>query len=114
MPILWHLALRRYQFAMLELSQRVEPAGRISDPFSSAGLAYRAYRLGLSFGAQNLAMDCFNRGDLAGYRKWLGRAARAADEDAARELRRFETRLPHGDAGRIGRKRPYRSYDGQV
>jgi hypothetical protein len=112
MPILWHLALRRYDYAMILLSQKLDAAGRIWDPFSSAGLAYRAYRQGHPIGAQNLAMDCFNRGDLCGYRGWLRRAARLGDVAALGELRRFEVRLPHCNARRIGRKRPHRSYDG--
>jgi hypothetical protein len=112
MPTFRHLALRRYRDAMLELSLRIEGAeGRIADPFSPTGLAYRAYRQGSPTAAHNLALDCFNRGDLGGYRKWLGRAARAGDQDAARQLRRFETRLPHNLARLIRRKRPYRSYD---
>lgn len=110
-PILWHLALRRYEPAMVVLSQRIEAHGPISDAFSSAGLIYRAYRQGSPIAAQNLAVECFNRRDLGGYRMWLGRAARLGDGDAAREHRRFETRLPHSDAGKIGRKRPLRSYD---
>lgn len=111
MPILWHLALRRYEPAMMALSQRIEVEGPMSDAFSSAGLAYRAYRLGSPVAAQNLAMECFNRRDLGGYRRWLGRAARLGDLDAAREHRRFETRLPHGDAAKIRRKRPHQPYD---
>jgi hypothetical protein len=111
MPILWHLALRRYEPAMVALSQRIEAEGPTSDAFSSAGLAYRAFRRGSSVAAQNLAMECFNRRDLGGYRRWLGRAARLGDRDAAREHRRFETRLPHGDAAKIRRKRPRQPYD---
>jgi hypothetical protein len=84
MPILWHLALRHYEHAMISLSQELPAKGPISDPFSASGLAYRVYRRGFPIGAQNLAMDCFNRGDLGGYRKWLRRAARAGDHYAAR------------------------------
>jgi hypothetical protein len=110
-PILWHLALRRHVDGMLALAGRLA-AGRAADPFSGTGLARRAFRLGSDRAGQHLAMDCFNRGDLAGYRRWLGRAARAGDEEAAAELRRYETRLPHGAAGDIGRRRPYRASDG--
>lgn len=56
-------------------------------------------------------MDAFNRRDLGGYRYWLRRAASAGDPDSARSLKRFETRLPHIDASKIGRKRPARSSD---
>jgi hypothetical protein len=111
MPILWHLALRGHESALVSLGQLIEAEGPISNPYSTAGLAYRAYRKGAPIGAQNLAMDCFNRGDLRGYRMWLRRAARAGDQDAGRELKRFETRLPHRLAGKIRRKRPRRRYD---
>jgi hypothetical protein len=56
-------------------------------------------------------MNAFNRGDMLGYRCWLARGARAGDRDALRELRRFETRLPHKNAARVRRRRPYRRYD---
>lgn len=111
MPILWHLALRRHSDAMIALSSYLEAPGPISDPFSAAGLAYRAYRKGNVLGAQHLALDHFNRGDLGGCRKWLQRAARLGDADAAKKLSRFEIRLPHGNAAKIGRKRPGRKDD---
>lgn len=107
MPVLWHLALRRYGPAMGELATRFDDGGPIANPFSSRGLAYRAFKLGETWAAQNLAMQHFNRNDLQGYRYWLHRAARAGDEEARMMLKRFETRLPHGAAGDIGRKRPY-------
>ena len=110
-PILWHLALRRDPMAMTMLGDTFSDAGRMGDPFSQSGLCYRAYRRGYFIGAQHLAMNAFNKRDLAGYRHWLRRAARAGDEDAERGLRRFETRLPHENAALIGRRRPYRSYD---
>jgi hypothetical protein len=110
-PILWHLALRHDALAMTELGSTFPKEGRLTDPFSQAGLAYRAYRRGERNGAQHLAMNAFNKGDLAGYRHWLARGANAGDEDAQRELARFETRLPHSNASRIRRRRPYRSYD---
>lgn len=111
MPIVWHLALRRDPFAMAELGTTFEKPGRIADPFSQEGLAYRAFRHGHSKGAQHLAMNAFNRRDLAGYRYWLARAAKSGDGDAMRELRRFEVRLPHTNARWIGRKRPHRPSD---
>jgi len=97
---------------MTELSRRIGEDGLpVADPFSAAGLAYRAFRLGDPVAAYNFAMARFNRGDLQGYRYWLRRAARAGDDDAGRQLRRFETRLPHGAAHDIGRGRSRRNYD---
>jgi hypothetical protein len=111
LPILWHLALRGDPLAMTELGSTFDSAGRIADSFSQEGLAYRAYRRGSAMGAQHLAMNAFNRGDLGRYRLWLARAAGSGDRDAARELRKFELRLPHTRAARIGRKRPSRASD---
>lgn len=114
MPILKHLALRRYAPAMLELARWTtmsgDPAaiGRVSDPRSPAALMRRAHRLGDITAAQNLAMTLFHAGDLAGYRHWLGKAARAGDGDAGAELRRFELRQPFPLARRMRRKRPFR------
>jgi hypothetical protein len=56
-------------------------------------------------------MDAFNRRDLKGYRYWLRRHARFGDPDVVRELKRFELRLPHYAAAKIGRRRPYRAYE---
>jgi len=109
--IVWHLALRRDPLAMTELGSTFERPGRIADSFSQEGLAYRAFRHGHPNGAQHLAMNAFNRRDLAGYRYWLARAAKSGDRDALCELRRFEVRLPHTNARRIGRKRPHRRAD---
>ena len=112
MALLWHLALRRYPSAMTELSRRLGEDGlSAADPFSAVGLAYRAFRQGDPTAAYNLAMAYFNRGDLYGYRHWLRRAAHVGDEDARQQLRRFETRLPHGAARDIRRGRPRRDYD---
>lgn len=111
MPILWHLALRRDPLAMTELGSTFGRPGRIADPFSQEGLAYQAFRHGHPNGAQHLALNAFNRRNLAGYRFWLGRAARSGDSEAARELRRFEVRLPHMNSRRIGRQRPHRRSD---
>jgi hypothetical protein len=56
-------------------------------------------------------MNAFNANDMHDYRFWLRRAANAGDADAARELKRFETRLPHINAGRVRRRRLYRKND---
>lgn len=110
MGLLWHLALRRYPSAMTELARRIGEDGlSAADPFSAAGLGYRALRQGDPAAAYNLAMSCFNGRDLRGYRHWLRFAASAGDEDARQQLRRFETRLPHGAAHDIKRGRPRRS-----
>lgn len=109
-PILWHLALGGDVSAMVELADTFASEGRIADRFSRAGLYYRAHRGGYEYAAQHLAMDAFNRGDLAFYRYWLRRAVPFHPEHL-RELRRFETRLPHQAARERGKGRPYRSYD---
>jgi len=112
MGLLRHLALRRYPSAMTELSRRAGQDGSPpAAPSTAKILAYRAFRQGDPTAAYNAAMGCFNRGDLQGYRQWLGRAARGGHEDAGRQLRRFETRLPHGAAFDIGRGRPRRAGD---
>lgn len=109
-PILWHLALRGDLSAMVTLADGVPTEGRILDRFSRAGLYYRAHQGGYEYAAQHLAMDAFNRGDLAGYRYWLRRASRF-DPDSLSQLKRFELRLPHRTARESRRGRPYRSYD---
>lgn len=111
MPILRHLALRRDPMAMMELASEVGEPGNAALPFSSAGLYHRAYRTGYALAAQHLAMDAFNRRDQTGYRRWLAKAAASGDTDAARQLRRFETRLPHANARLIGRHRPFSESD---
>ena len=104
MPIMWHLALRGHTGAMVELADwfsgtdAAKEAGKASEAFSAAGLYYRAYRKGDFNGARNMAISCFNRSDMAGYRHWLRRAARAGDTESARELRFFEVRLWHATA----------------
>lgn len=114
MPILRTLARSRYGPAMLSLAARETVAGhrkdlgRIADANSPAGLMYRAFRQGECNAAQNFALTLFYLGDLAGYRRWLRRAARCGDENAAEELGRFETRQPWPLARRIKRKRPFR------
>lgn len=111
LPIARHLALRQHPEAMVVLANWLTDAGAAGKPADGAspsGLLRRAHRAGDSVAAQNLAMDCFNRGDLQGYRHWLRRAARGGDTDAGRELRCFETRQPSGAARKIGRLRPLR------
>jgi len=84
---------------MTELSRQIGEDGlSAADPYSAAGLARRAFRKGDPIAAYNIAMSCFNRGDLKGYRYWLHRAVQSGDDDAKEQLRRFETRLPHGAA----------------
>lgn len=114
MPILQALAHRRYGPAMLSLAARKTETGmrtslgRINDASSPAGLMYRAYRQGEVNAAQNFALTLFYVGDLAGYRHWLQRAAKCGDEDAARELNRFEIRQPYPLARLTNRIRPFR------
>jgi hypothetical protein len=110
-PILWHLVLGRDPRMMIALADSFSSPGRLSDGFSQAGLCYRAWRLGYCHSAQHLAMHAFNTNDMHGYRFWLRRAANAGDAGAARELKRFETRLPHVNASRVRRRRPYRKHD---
>lgn len=109
-PILWHLVLGGDASAMTELADTFPKAGRMADCSSRSGLYRRADRGGYAYAAQHLAMDAFNRNDLASYRHWLRRAARF-DPDCLRQLKRFETRLPHETAKAVGRKRPWRDYD---
>ncbi len=114
MPILRALAHRRYGPAMLNLAVRKTEQGiraelgRPSIPHSPIALMYRAFRQGETSAAQNLALSLFYVGDLAGYRHWLRRAARSGDNDAAKELGRFEVRQPWPLARKINRKRPFR------
>ena len=113
-PILRHLALRQYGPAMLSYACRMTSSGsraelgRKSDTLGPVGLMYRAFRAGELNAAQNLALTYFYVGDLAGYRFWLRRAGQAGDEEAAQELRRFETRQPWPLARKIRRLRPFR------
>lgn len=109
-PVLWHLALRGDLTAMVTLADNFSSEGRILDRFSRAGLYYRAHRAGYEYAAQHLAMDAFNRGDMAFYRYWLRKASRF-DPASLGQLKRFELRLPHRSARENKRGRPYRSYD---
>ena len=112
LPIMCRLALRGHTGAMIELADwlskddSAKRFGKVAHTFSAAGLYYRACRKGDARAAHNAAMSCFNRNDMIGYRQWLGRAAKAGDADARRELRHFETRLWHSSARRVGRLRP--------
>ena len=113
-PIAWHLALRCDPLGMTLLAIWLsgtatrESLGKPADAFSAAGLYRRAWRRGNETAAQNLAMSHFNMRDLAGYRHWLRKAARAGSVEERLELRRFETRLPHETARRLRRQRPFR------
>lgn len=117
MPIMWHMALRGHACAMVDLADwfsggdSVKEIGKTSDAFSAGGLYYRAYRKGETRAASNMAISCFNRGDMAGYRRWLRRAAKAGDADAARELKCFETRHWHSAARKLRRLRPVQKRD---
>jgi hypothetical protein len=117
MPVMWHLALRGHTGAMIELADwfsdgvSTKSFGTPTDPFSAAGLYYRAYRKGDARAAYNAAMSCFNRNDMIGYRQWLRRAAKAGDAEAGKQLRYFETRLWHSDARKVARLRPKQKRD---
>ncbi len=111
-PVMWHLALRRHEGAMIELAdwfardESYASLGSFADGFSAAGLYRRAYKAGDARAAHNLAMSYFNLNRLSGYRNWLKRAAAAGDTDAANPARRFETRRWHNAARKIRRLRP--------
>lgn len=118
MPIMWHLALRGHTGAMIELADwfsggdSAKEVGKTFDAYSAAGLYYRAYRKGDPRAASNMALSCFNRGDMAGYRHWLRHAAKAGDPQSLRELRAFESRLWHSAARKLRRLRPVQKRDG--
>ena len=116
--ILWHLAFQRDSEAMIDLacwvcdnSKWPGELGSRQDAFSPAGLYYRAFRMRNARAAQHLAMQCFNRNDLRGYRYWLRQGAKLGDGYASNQLSHFETRMPHATARRIGRLRPYHKRD---
>ena len=117
MPIMWRLALRGHTGAMIELADwfsydnSAKAFGTPADAFSPAGLYHRAHRKGDARAAYNAAMSCFNRNDMAGYRRWLRRATNAGDADAGTRLRYFETRLWHSAARKVGRLRPEQKRD---
>ncbi len=111
-PIMWHLALRGHTGAMIELADwfsddnSAKSFGTPADAFSPAGLYHRANRKRDARAGHNAAMSCFNRNDMSGYRRWLRQAAKAGDQEARRQLRRFETRLWHSASRKVGRLRP--------
>jgi hypothetical protein len=117
LPIVWHLAIRKYIPAMVDLASwlsdpiSIQSSGRTSDAFSANGLYYRAFRARSANAAQHMAMNRFNLNDLAGYRRWLRKAAILGDAEAANELGHFETRLPHAAARRIFRHRSQRRWE---
>jgi len=117
LPIMWHLALRGHAEAMIDLAgwlsgeNGYENLGVASDGFSAAGLYRREWRKGAERAARIMAMSCFNGNDLPGYRRWVRRAGEAGDRDSALEAERFETRLWHRAARRIGRHRPWHKRD---
>jgi hypothetical protein len=117
MPVMWHLALRRHEGAMIELADWFSRDGGVislGSPwhgFSAAGLYRRAYKAGDARAAHNLAVSYFNQNDLARYRYWLRRAALAGDAGASNAVGRFETRLWHGAARKIRRIRPMAKRD---
>jgi hypothetical protein len=117
-PIIWHLALRGHVGAMIELADwfsggdSVREVGKTFGAFSAAGLYYRASRKGDPRAASNMALSCFNRGDMVGYRLWLRRATKAGDPQSLRELRAFESRLWHSAARKLRRLRPVQKRDG--
>lgn len=117
-PIMRHVAGRGHTGAMIDLAAWLSEAGgrkahgALSDPATAAGLYRKAWRLGDARAAYHLAMACFNQRDMAGYRRWLARAARCGDRDAALEHKQFETRLWHSAARKIGRSRPQHKRDG--
>lgn len=118
LPIIWHLALRGHAGAMIELADwfsdegSADPFGTPVDAFSAAGLYRRAFRKGDTRAAQHMALSCFNRNDMVGYRHWLGQGAKAGDGEAGQERRQFETRLWHSAARKVRRLRPTQKRDG--
>ncbi|HET6525710.1 hypothetical protein [Sphingopyxis sp.] len=88
---------------------------RGNHPASSTYWYRRAWRSGNANAAQHMAMNCFAANDLKGYRHWLGRAARLGDTEAAFELGKFATRLPHARLRSVRRIRPeYRRKNGSA
>jgi len=86
--------------------------GTCADAFSAAGLYRRAFRMGNTRAAQHMAMACFNRNNLRGYRYWLRQGANSGDIEAGQQIGYFETRLWHDTARDIGRARPVQKRDG--
>jgi hypothetical protein len=115
LPKMTALALRGHSDAMVDLADWLagddSELGSAAASLSAASLYNRAYRKGNARAAHNLAMTLFNRNDLFGYRKWMRKAARAGDDAARLQVARFEIRLPHAAARKIGRKRPEHERD---
>lgn len=114
LPKMWHLALRGHSGAMIDLADWLSDGcgtGSPADNFSAAGLYRRAFCQGDSRAAHNMAMTCFNRNDLAGYRAWITKAGRSGDQAARLQASRFETRLPHSAAAKVRRIRPDQKRD---
>jgi hypothetical protein len=120
LPIMRRLALRGHTGAMIELADwfssdnRAKTFGKPADAYSAAGLYLRACRKGDARAASNAAMSCFNRNDMAGYRRWLRQGVRIGDQEAALELGWFESRLWHSAARKVRRLRPKLMRDGFV
>jgi hypothetical protein len=114
LPIMTHLALRKYPAAMVALANFYDETGvptSNTNPFSSDNLLRRAWQMGEITAAQSRAMGCFNSNDMVGFRRWARRAAMLGNNECRRYVKNFETRLPHGDARKIGRHRPYARRD---
>ena len=110
LPNLRALARRKFSYGMLGFANWLDVMN--PERRRTAFLMLREVsRMGHSLGAQNIAMSHFNRGNLAGYRQWLAKAARLGDENASLELRCFEVRLSHSAAFKIGRGRPSRKHE---
>lgn len=106
-PILRALAVRNHGHGqVLFACDFAKERPRFNHPAFSAYWYRRAWRGGSATAAQHMAMDCFARRDLKGYRQWLRRAALLGDEEAAFELGKFATRLPHLRLRQINRIRP--------
>ena len=115
-PIFRALAVRNYGYGqvLFACDFAVEKM-RGNHPASSAYWYRKAWRSGDANAAQHMAMNCFAANDLQGYRRWLRRAARLGDTEAAFELGKFATRLPIARLRAIGRIRPeYRRKNGNV
>jgi len=110
LPIIRHLAQRKHTQSMLELASWLIES-RSGNDRQAFLLSRAAYRLGQMHAAQHLARNCFNSNNLAGYRHWLGKAARGGNSDEAIELKCFENRLAHEHAFLIRRGRPWRRHE---
>ena len=106
-PIFRTLAARNHDHGQVVLACNfANEKPRFNHPAFAAHWYRKAWQSGNATAAQHMAMDCFARNDLQGYRRWLRRAARLGDVEAAFELSKFATRLPHRRLRAIGRLRP--------